>query len=112
MEKREFTVADEYLYDRSGPVRWVVSHAMRYPYLPLGTILFAILSSAVGSQAPLYLGRTFDHVLSPTRNIRTLSILSLAVIGFGLGRAALAPSHRVFGEFLSRRFQRDARDEF
>jgi len=111
MQKREFSVVDEYRYDRSSPTRWILSHLWRYPYLPLGEVLFAILATVVGSQAPLALGRTFDHVLSPQRNVRTLLTLSLAVIGFKLAEAALDVIHRVFGEFLSRRIQRDARDE-
>jgi ATP-binding cassette, subfamily B, bacterial len=111
MQKHEFTVTEAYPYDRSGLVRWIGSHAMRYPLLPLGTILLGILSTILGSQAPLYLGRTFDHVLSPERNVRTLLSLSLAVIGFKLSEAALDALHRVVGEYLSRRIQRNARDE-
>ena len=111
MYKREFRATGEYAYDRSGPVRWIVSHAMRYPILPLGVMLAGVLASIVGSQAPRYLGRTFDHVLSTERNARTLLGLSLAVIACKLGEAALDAIHRVFGEFLSRRVERDARDE-
>src|SRR6185312_8502794 len=33
---REFTVADEYVYKRSGPVRWVISHVLRYKRFLLG----------------------------------------------------------------------------
>ena len=112
MNKREFRATGEYAYDRSGPVRWIVSHAMRYPILPLGVMLAGVLASVLGSQAPRYLGRTFDHVLSPERNVRTLLGLSVWVIACKLGEAALDAIHRVFGEFLSRRVERDARDEF
>ena len=31
--KREFSVADEHMYNRSGPVRWILSHLLRYPHL-------------------------------------------------------------------------------
>jgi hypothetical protein len=106
MENREFTVADEYPYNRSGSLRWIASHAMRYPLLPLGTIVLGILSSIVGSQAPLALGRTFDHVLGPTPDVLTLAALSAAVVGLKLGEAALDTVHRVFGEYLSRRPER------
>ena len=111
MQKREFTVTDAYPYDRSSLVRWIGSHAVRYPLLPLGTMLLGILSTILGSQAPLTLGRAFDHVLSPERNVRTLLALSLAVVGFKLSEAALDALDRVFGEYLSRRVQRNARDE-
>ena len=35
LAKREFRVADEYRYNRSEPGRWIVSHLLRYPVLPL-----------------------------------------------------------------------------
>ena len=45
MEKREFTIAQEYRYNRAGPVRWIASHVMRYPYLPVTIVLMAVLSN-------------------------------------------------------------------
>ena len=89
MSKREFTVLDEYRYNRSGPVRWIVSHVMRYPAYPLGTIILAAVANWLNSQAPLYMGRAFDHVLSPDRSLHTLLLLSLSVLGFRLGDASL-----------------------
>lgn len=109
--KREYTVETEYTYDRASPARWIVSHALRYPHLPAGMVLLGILSTALGTQAPVALGRAFDHVLSPGRNARTLLLLSLSVLGFWMGQAALDVIHRVFSELLSRRVQRDAREE-
>jgi ATP-binding cassette subfamily B protein len=112
VENSEFAAADAYPYSRAGPLAWVLSHALRYPLLPLGTLLFAVLASLVGSTASLALGRTFDHVLGPAPEVRTLALLSAAVVGLKLGEAALDTIHRVFGEFLSRRLQRDTRNEF
>ena len=112
MYKREFTVENGYAYKRTSPLRWILSHVLRYPLLPLGVILLGILSSALGSQAPLYVGRAFDHTLSPQRNLHTLLWLSLGALGLWLGQAALDVIHRVFAEFLSRRIERDAREEF
>ena len=60
MQKREFAVTDAYRYERSSPTGWILSHLLRYPYLPLGEVVFGILATVVGSQAPLYLGRTFS----------------------------------------------------
>ena len=111
MSKREFTVENEHPYDRSGRVRWIVSHVLRYPILPLGTVLLGITSSALGSQAPLYVGRAFDHVLSPERNPRALLLLSLSVVGFRLGEAVVSVLRNLFNELLAQRMERDARDE-
>ena len=32
MTKREFRLEDEIHYNRSGPVRWIISHLARYPH--------------------------------------------------------------------------------
>ena len=45
MSAREFTVAGEYIYDRRSPVRWIISHILRYPWLPAFTLLGNICSS-------------------------------------------------------------------
>jgi ATP-binding cassette subfamily B protein len=111
MYKREFTIENEYPYNRAGPVRWIVSHAMRYPYLPFAVLLMSVVANWLNSQAPLYMGRAFDHVLSPERNLRTLLILSLSILGFRLGDAALNVLRSVFNEFLAQRIERDAREE-
>jgi ATP-binding cassette subfamily B protein len=111
VSKREFTVENEYPYNQTGPLRWIVSHTMRYPWAPLGVILLSAASSALGSQAPLYLGRAFDLVLSPERSASTLLTLSLAVLGFRLGEAAVSVGRNFFNEILAQRMERDARDE-
>ena len=111
MQRREFTVENQYHYNHSGPVRWITSHVMRYPYLPLTVILMAVVANWLSSQAPLYMGRAFDHVLSPERNVSVLLTLSLSVLGFRLGSAGVNVLRSVFGEFISQRLERDAREE-
>jgi ATP-binding cassette subfamily B protein len=111
MVKREFTVENEYRYNQSNAARWIVSHVGRYPLLPVGTIVMGTLASALFSRAPLYIGRAFDHILSPQANAQTLLWLSLAVLGFQLGGAAVSVVRNLFNEFLSQRMERDARQE-
>ena len=111
MSKREFTVENEYPYNLAGPLRWIVSHTMRYPWAPLGVVLLGTTSSALGSQAPLYLGRAFDLVLSPERSASALLTLSLTVLGLRLGEAVVNVGRNFFNEILAQRMERDARDE-
>ncbi|MBN1934185.1 MAG: ABC transporter ATP-binding protein [Anaerolineae bacterium] len=108
---REFAVAGEYHYNRSGPMRWIVSHVMRYPLLPLLEIAMVAVANWLNSLAPLYGGRAVDHVFSPERNLRTLATLALVVLGLRLGTAALNMLRSVFGEFIAQRLERDAREE-
>lgn len=65
VQKREFTVAHAYRYNTSGPVRWIVSHVMRYPWIPIVTVLMATLTSVLSSTNSVLVGRAFDVVLSP-----------------------------------------------
>ncbi len=111
MPGRGATVPSELVHDRSSPLRWILSHVLRYPLLPLAQMALIIIARALGTQSPLYLGRTLDHVLSPERNPRTLLLLSLAVVGYRFAEAALDVAQLGVGEVLSRRVQRDTRDE-
>jgi ATP-binding cassette subfamily B protein len=111
MQKREFAIAGEYHYNRAGPVRWIISHAMRYPYLPIAAILMSLLSNWLNSQAPLYMGRAFDHIGSPERNLTTLLALSLSILGFRLGSAGINVLRSVFSEFIAQLLERNAREE-
>ena len=111
MHKREFTVEGEYRYNRAGPVRWITSHVMRYPHMPIAIILMATAANWLNSRAPLYLGRAFDHVISPERNVRTLLVLALSLLGFRLGTAAIDVLRGVLSEFVAQRLERDAREE-
>ncbi|MFQ6044317.1 MAG: hypothetical protein ACE5PV_25980, partial [Candidatus Poribacteria bacterium] len=60
MTKREFRPENEYHYNRSGPVHWLVSHLMRYPLFPLATILAAILNNGFYSYIQVFVGQGFD----------------------------------------------------
>jgi ATP-binding cassette subfamily B protein len=111
LSKREFTVGNEYPYNRSSAGRWILSHVARYPVLPLGTVVMGIVASWLFTQTPVYGGRAFDHVLSPERNLRTLAMLSLSVLGFQLGGAAVSVIRNFFNEYLAQRMERDAREE-
>ena len=58
MAKREFTVKDEYPYNHSGPVRWIISHMRRYPLYPLVAVGAALANNmayssiAVATETP------------------------------------------------------------
>ena len=62
---REFTVAGEYVYDRRSPVRWIISHVLRYPWLPAFTLLGNICSSVLYNGGSILIGRAFDLVATP-----------------------------------------------
>jgi len=111
VEKREFTVADEYRYNRSGPVRWIVSHVLRYPYLPLLAFLATVLNNAFYSYIQIFIGQGFDLITTPGWRTATLLALTLSVVGSGIGQGLTGLIRNYSMEFLAQFMERDARQE-
>ncbi|UCC89502.1 MAG: ABC transporter ATP-binding protein [Anaerolineales bacterium] len=111
MAKREFTLADEYTFRRTGPVRWIVSHAMRYPLFPLLMILAAILNNAAYSTIQIFIGQAFDLISAPGWRTAALLSLALGVLGAAIGQGVTGLARNYASEFLAQRIERDARDE-
>ena len=111
MTKREFTLANEYRYNRSKPVRWIVSHVVRYPFFPLATILAAALNNWSYGYRQVLIGRGIDLVANPGWEMPALLMLVLATIGAAVGQGLTGLLRDVTMEFLSQRIERDTRDE-
>ncbi|HJZ48842.1 MAG TPA: ABC transporter ATP-binding protein, partial [Roseiflexaceae bacterium] len=63
MHLREFTIANEYHYDRRSAPRWVMSHVLRYPLLPLIFLITAIGMAAAQSLGAVFVGQAFDTLI-------------------------------------------------
>ena len=111
MTKKEFRLENEYHYNRSGPVRWIISHLMRYPFLPLVTILAAILNNLTYSYRQVFIGQGFDLITTPDWPTPALLMLALGVLGVAVGQGMTGLVRNYAIEFLAQRIERDARDE-
>ncbi|MFW6069955.1 MAG: ABC transporter ATP-binding protein [bacterium] len=109
--KREFTVADEYEYNRSGPVRWILSHLLRYPHLIVSFGLAAMLTNVLFSAVPRLTGLVFDEVLQPDPNSQRVLSIALAILGLALVRGLIDLTNSWSVETLGQRLERDAREE-
>ena len=111
MTKREFKLENEIRYDRTGPVRWIIAHLVRYPLFPLAAILAAILNNVAYSYIQVFVGRGFDLIVKPGWAMAALLALVFSVLGsaFGQGLTGLVRNYSV--EFLAQRIERDSRDE-
>jgi len=58
----EFTVAGAYRYNRSGAIRWVVSHLLRYRPFVTTFVLAAIVANIVNASIPALVGEAFTVV--------------------------------------------------
>jgi len=63
MNRREFTVANEYTYDHRSPLRWLASHIVRYPVLLITFLVTTVGMAGAQSMSALMVGRAFDTVL-------------------------------------------------
>ena len=111
MLKREFTIADEYHYNRSSPVRWIISHLLRYKHLILSFMLTVILTNILYSVIPVLTGVAFNVVLQGDSAHNSLLGVSLALLAVILVGGGLDLCARFFPELLGKRFARDARSE-
>ena len=109
--KREFSVDDEHVYNRSGPVRWIISHLLRYPHLLTSFLLAATLTNVLFSSVPRLTGLAFDEVLKPEPSAGRLLSLALFILGLVLVRGLLDITNSWSVETLGQRMERDARDE-
>ncbi len=111
MTKTEFRLENEYHYNRSGPVRWIVSHVMRYPLFPLATILAAILNNGFYSFIQVFVGRAFDLITTPGWQTAALLGLAASVLGSAIGQGLTGLVRNFSIEFAAQRIERDTRDE-
>jgi ATP-binding cassette subfamily B protein len=111
LTKKEFRLEKEYRYNRSGPVRWIISHLMRYPLFPLVTLLAAILNNLAYSYIQVFIGRGFDLITSPGWSTTELLMLSLGVMGSAISQGVTGLARNYSIEFVAQRIERDARDE-
>jgi len=111
LEAREFTLENEYQYVRSGPVRWVISHILRYPLYPLIMALMAILANVLESWSRVLVGQAFDVILSPQPEVHRVLQMSLSILAAHGGGGILQLLRNFSVEVLAQRFERDSRDE-
>lgn len=108
---REFRVDGEYTYDRSSPVRWVISHLLRYKSFLLGFLVSVVLLNIFNSAIPRLAGVAFDQVIGNDLNVRRLLSISLFILGIVLLRGIVDLAGAFATQFLAQRLERDAREE-
>ena len=109
--KREFSIADEYVYNRSGPVRWIISHLIRYPNFLASFLLAAALTNVLFSAVPRLIGLAFDEVLLPDPSSARLFTIAVTILGLVIVRGLLDITNSWSVETLGQRLERDAREE-
>ncbi len=108
---REFKLEQEYTYNRRGPVRWILSHTLRYPLLPLLVTLTAVINNYAYSYIQVFIGRAFDLIIQPDWATAALLALALSVFAAAATQGLMGLGRNYANEFIAQRIERDARDE-
>jgi len=109
--KREFRLEDEYHYNRAGPVRWIISHAARYPLFPVIAVVAAVANNYAYSSIQLLIGRAYNLITATGWAPAALAGLALGVAAAALAQGITGLARNYAFEFLAQRVERDARDE-
>ena len=111
MANREFTIAEEYHYNRRGAVRWIASHILRYKRYFLLFIAGTLLAQALTATIPSLAGAAFSAVVRPRPDLGALGLITLETVGV-VALLAIAGPAGIFGaEVIAQRIERDAREE-
>jgi ATP-binding cassette subfamily B protein len=111
MTKREFQVKNEYQYDRKGSLRWVFSHLMRYPLLPLALIACAVANNLAYSYIQVFVGRAFDVIRVPSFQLSALVIPVIAILASAAGQGVTGVLRNFSVEVLAQKVEKDSREE-
>jgi ATP-binding cassette subfamily B protein len=108
----EFATAEPLHTDRRGPVRWLWSQVRRQRFFLTVFLGGSLLMVALNSMVPTLTGVAFDAVLTDRGDrANSLAIVSLSLVIVVVLRGVLDLAARLSSEVLSKRLERDARDE-
>ena len=113
MLKIEFTVADAGRYNSKGPIRWILSHVLRYKLVLLIFVAGTILAQVLTAFIPSLTGSAFTIVLRPSDSLRVdhLFAVTVQIALVVLGQFLTGTAGAFASEVLAQRVERDARDE-
>jgi ATP-binding cassette subfamily B protein len=111
LSKKEFRVENEYEYNRSGPLRWILSHVLRYPWLPLLVTGAAVINNFAASYVQVFIGQAFDLISTPGWATTALLGLAFTVFGTVAVQSILGITRNYTNEYIAQLIERNSRDE-
>ena len=110
MSSSEFRVAGSYRYDHRSAGRWIISHLMRYPWLPVLFIGSAIGMAILQSSAAALVGRAFDAIVGGG-GMEQLTQVALLILGVRVGFGLIDLLNSFLAQIQSQLIERNAREE-
>jgi ATP-binding cassette, subfamily B, bacterial len=111
LSKREFTIANEYRYNHSGPRRWIISHVLRYKRFIASFILASIITNTLYVLVPSLTGEAFNVVAQGGAGRGELLRIALTILAVVFCGGVIDLTARLSSEVLGKHLAADARDE-
>jgi ATP-binding cassette, subfamily B, bacterial len=109
--KAEFTMAHQRPTDRSSPIRWIFSHAIRHWPLWIAIVGGAVGSAALANTAPFLIGQAFNAIKENPPQVSQLPRVVFILVIVQIIRALLQFSRSFGAEWMAQKMERDVRDE-
>ncbi len=107
----EFTLP-EYKFTRStGPVSWILRHALRHWLFALSLIIGAVGNAFLGALVPVFVGMAFNDILASPPDISGMTQVALLIAGSQVLRGILQLIRTFSAEMMAQRVERDIREE-
>ncbi len=107
----EFTLVRRHTSNKTGPVRWIWSHAARYWYIMLMLFVGAVGNASLAAVVPVLVGNAFNDMLKPNPDTSVLLPLALILGASQIVRGVLQLGRNFGAELLAQKIERDIRDE-
>jgi ATP-binding cassette subfamily B protein len=107
----EFTLLTRKKTDRRSPLRWLLSHTIRYWYLWIVLFAGAFGNAALAAVVPIFIGQAIDAVSVAPPNTDALLPIALWIAGTQVIRSVLQLGRNFGAEMIGQRMERDIREE-
>lgn len=107
----EFRSGEARVYNTCSPGRWVVSHLLRYPWLPLFAFVFAVANNIGYSGIQVLIGQGFDVLSAPGFTSTALFRVAVLIAGAAALQGVAGICRNLAFELVAQRVERDARAE-
>jgi ATP-binding cassette subfamily B protein len=111
MTASEFALEQTWQSDRRGPIRWILSHALRHKLFILGVFFGAFSNAALAAAVPILIGQAFDAAGSSPPDLSGIGRAAALVAVSQLVRGGLQLVRNFSAEVIGQRMERDSRDE-
>jgi len=92
-------------------VRWIISHLLRYPHLPLALLVSAVANNAAYSYTQVFVGRAFDSISIAGFALGSLRGPILGIVVATLVQGLTGLVRNFAGELTAQRMERNGREE-